>query len=216
MTPSFRIGSRYLHLSVSHIVKSVPTACSRFCGDPRSRTSTTANTPPSSEVSATLPSSKPTKASRRAVHFSEIFEDFFEVLRICTRLGIGFDSRMILRLSDSDERFESAKTASNLACGVPLSMIFTRNGIAPDFPIVDLFATDAESVANNAVACSCMFVFFNSNKLTICSNAPASTILILFVSSCTARLRRARRAAALASREGDRSMETRGTMASEN
>ena len=104
ITPSLRIGSLYLHRSLWHIVNSAPTACSRLWRDPFSRTSTTASTPPSSDVKAILPSSKATKDSIRALHFSVVFEDFLQVLSRSTIEGMGFASRMMLILSEYVER----------------------------------------------------------------------------------------------------------------
>ncbi|MFS7983306.1 hypothetical protein Hanom_Chr11g00972991 [Helianthus anomalus] len=98
-----------------------------------------------------------------------------------TKYGIGCALRMRLRLSFSDARLNNAITASTLACGVPEFKVSTRKGIAPDAPMVDLFTGDADSVANKAVACSSMFKLSNWKKVTIGSNAPASTILILFL-----------------------------------
>lgn len=185
ITPSLRIGSLYLHRSLWHIVRSAPTACSRACRDPFSNTSTTASTPPSSDVNAILPSSKPTKDSIREVHFSAVFEDFLQNISKSTIEGMGFVPRMILRLSGCVERFERAITASNLACWLPYLRISTRRGMAPEALIKGLLTEEADSVSKAAAAYSCRFKSGDCRKLMIGSKAPASTILILFLQDKT-------------------------------
>ena len=181
ITPSLRIGSLYLHRSLWHIVSNAPTACSRLWREPFSSTSTTASTPPSSDVKAILPSSKPTKDSMRALHFSAVFEDFLQFLSKLTIDGIGSVSRMTWRLFGCVERLERAITASALACGLPCLRTCTRRGMAPEAVIIGLLTVEADRVSREAVAYSCRFKSCDLRKQIMGSKAPASTMLILFL-----------------------------------
>ena len=185
ITPSLRIGSRYLHRSLWHIVSSAPTACSRLWTEPFSSTSTTASTPPSSDVKATLPSSNPTKDSIRAEHFSAVFEDFLQLFSKSMIQGIGFVSSMKLRLLVYVERFERAITASALACELPCLRVSTRRGMAPEAPMIALLLVEADRVSKDAAAYSCRFELSDVRKLIMGSKAPASTILALFLEDKT-------------------------------
>jgi hypothetical protein len=53
--------------------------------------------------------------------------------------------------------------------------------MAPQALIIGLLVEEADSVSKAAVADACRFGFCDLRKLSIGSNAPASTILILFL-----------------------------------
>jgi len=71
--------------------------------------------------------------------------------------GIGFVSRMVLRLVGCVDKLERAITASALAWGLPSLRISTRRGMAPQALIIGLLVEEADSVSNDAVADSCRF-----------------------------------------------------------
>lgn len=104
ITPSFNMISLYLFISLSHMVRSAPAAYSRPWREPSSITSTSASTPPSSDVRAILPLSKATRDSRMAQHFSAVLEDLLQLLRTVINGGIICNSRMVSRLLGMVER----------------------------------------------------------------------------------------------------------------
>ena len=71
--------------------------------------------------------------------------------------------------------------ASALACGVPLSRIWTRRGMAVVEAMVDLVLGEADRVRRAAVADSCKFEFGDCRKEMRGSRAPESMILILLL-----------------------------------
>lgn len=91
----------------------------------------------------------------------------------------------MLRLLGYVDKLERAITASAFACGLPSLRISTRRGMAPQPLIIGLLIEEADSVSKAAAAEACRFRFSDLRKLSIGSNAPASTILILFLQDKT-------------------------------
>lgn len=88
---------------------------------------------------------------------------------------------MMLRLSGCVDKLDRAFTASTLAWGLPSLRVFTRRGMAPQALMIGLLVGEADRVSKDAVAYSRRFGFCDLRKLIMGSNAPASTMLILFL-----------------------------------